>query len=620
MSRSVKFLLPFLVLVCLAVPVVIAPPTPHGVAGYVFERVGTPQVPAGTNVRVNESNTTEIIRTVTGAGPFSGRYSLVIEGVNGDYLVIDAWNFSAWGSTNTTLQGDMDDLNINLSYDRSGEANTTIIYPANNSRFNLSDFYNVTANVSMLGPAGGLNCTSYIVRSVSNKSNFTYNDSNNHTLANIGLGVMKQTIWNMTAARNGTLLISVYAACTSDTSNLEHEDWDSVSVYLQDTIAPNITLSSPGNGSVNTSTFNINFSFTAHDFTSPLVCTLVIDGVANRTNSSTISDVEAKMQIRLPLGVHQWSVNCTDEALLRGNSTNFSIEISVPEFQIFTENITFFPPSPVQNQTVIVNASILNSGTNATNVVVQIIQNDTVYSSLRNLTLPFFLGNSRIIVNASFVAHVGSNNIFVRVDPNNIFEESEESDNYANNSFFISAWQIYHGNTTGRLELSTTLNVTILNWKTTMRNIFFSETGAQFSWTQLHPLGLDLTNATRLDDFLQADIALNTSDYLDSLNLSYTNNGQVRQNATFFFFNRTFVGVPALNTTNSSIFQTAALWDAGDGGTEFDGSQDLLFVTRVNLSAKGFYGTYDYEIRVPPGLKDFRNPAFDTITIYVELV
>ncbi|MEK6967680.1 MAG: CARDB domain-containing protein [Nanoarchaeota archaeon] len=618
MSRFASLILAVLFL--LLIPIAYSPPPSlHGVAGYIFHWNGTPQVPSGTSIRINESVTPEIVLALTGAGPFSGRYSVVVVGVDGDFIVFEAWNLTAYGRRNKTLSGDMDNINFNLSYNRSGESNVSIIFPFNNSKYNLSDIFNVTVNTTIIGPLGSTNCTTFILRGNESKANFTYNDTNNHSVGDISLGETVQTIWNLTALHNGSLQISAYTICTSDTSNLERENWDSIKVYLQDIIPPNITLVTPSNNSVNTTTFLMNFSYIAQDFTSPLICTLTIDGKANVTNYSAISGVETKLQIRVPLGVHTWSVNCTDEALQRGNSSNYTLEIAIPEFQISSNNITFFPSNPAFNTTVIVNASIFNNGTNATNVIVEFYQNDTVYQSLANKTMSLFVGNSSVTINASFITHVGLNRIFVKVDRDNLFLEVNEDDNEASNSLFVSAWQIYHGNTTGRMALANLLNITVINWETKMQNLYFVETGSTIVWSSLHPMGFDLSNVSTINDFLQADIAMNTTNFTDSLNLTFTENDQIRANGTFRIFNRTYDNVPIINTTNTSLFVTGIMWDSDDGGLEFDGSQDLLFITKINRSGAGLYGTYDYEIRVPPGLKDYKYPAFDTLTIYVEL-
>ena len=59
--------------------------------------------------------------------------------------------------------------------------------------------------------------------------------------------------------------------------------------------------------------------------------------------------------------------------------------------------------------------------------------------------------------------------------------------------------------------------------------------------------------------------------------------------------------MPASFTTNTSSFVTGILFDSADGAT-YDGSQDLIFITIINGSQVGSFGTYDYEVRIPSEL------------------
>ena len=427
-----------------------------------------------------------------------------------------------------------------------------------------------------------------------------------------------QASWNVSAVHFGIVNFTVYTTCTSDVSNLEHEDQRKGFFIFRDNVAPEITLVTPANNSLNTSTFRINFTFFSVD-ESPQTCTLTIDGLANQTNVSTPSGIDIKLSAPLRFGTHNWWVNCTDEAGNKGNSSNYTITIQIPEFSIQSQNITFYPPAPTDNASVTVNLSILNMGSAASNILVQVFRNDSVYELIRNITIDSFPSNSSKIINATFYAHKGYNNIDVIVDADNIFFESDESDNYASNSFTISAWQTYYGNASGRIEIANLLNFSVINWQTSIRNLFIIETGSSISWANLQALGTNLSNHTRIEDFSEIDFAFGITNISDSINNSFTIDGRILSNYTFIIFNRSIYNVPIINSTNSSTFITGILWDTEDGGSDFNASQDLVFVARINQSKQGSFGTYDYEIKVPGGLKDYLYSAFNTLTFYIEL-
>ena len=66
------------------------------------------------------------------------------------------------------------------------------------------------------------------------------------------------------------------------------------------------------------------------------------------------------------------------------------------------------------------------------------------------------------------------------------------------------------------------------------------------------------------------------------------------------------------------------MWDTSDDVTlnlQYDTSddEDLIFVSKLNPSAVGGYGIYDYEIRVPVALRDYKNPDTTRVKFYYEI-
>jgi hypothetical protein len=106
------------VILAIAIIMVILPtyaqeiPTPHGVEGTVYMSDGVTQVPAGTSFSVNDTTSGDYIAGTTGAGPFSGAYSVVVDGADGDTVVVTAWNATHYGTTTVTLVGSMTGIDV----------------------------------------------------------------------------------------------------------------------------------------------------------------------------------------------------------------------------------------------------------------------------------------------------------------------------------------------------------------------------------------------------------------------------------------------------------------------------------------------------------------------------
>ena len=91
--------------------------------------------------------------------------------------------------------------------------------------------------------------------------------------------------------------------------------------------------------------------------------------------------------------------------------------------------------------------------------------------------------------------------------------------------------------------------------------------------------------------------------YVDSLSHTYDSddNGIADTSSSFIIAGELLNNIPTTNV--SQPFSTGILWDSADGGLEYNGSQDLVFVTIINSSQTGLYGIYDYEVVLPTGLK-----------------
>lgn len=212
------------------------PPTPHGLAGYIYYADGVTQVALGTGYLIEDYDTGFLLRNVTRI-PFpgyTGRYSETVEGVDGDTVNVSAWNATHWGFVSVTLAGDMDGVNLNLNLTRQSETNVTIIFPPDTEAVSRMRATNITALVQALG-ASAVNCSATV--SIANESvlNLTAGENATKQLGNISLSSTATVSWNVTA-EVGTTNVTVNASCLSDGKILEGLD--------ADTILANIT--SPG--------------------------------------------------------------------------------------------------------------------------------------------------------------------------------------------------------------------------------------------------------------------------------------------------------------------------------------------------------------------------------------
>ncbi len=101
----------------------------------------------------------------------------------------------------------------------------------------------------------------------------------------------------------------------------------------------------------------------------------------------------------------------------------------------------------------------------------------------------------------------------------------------------------------------------------------------------------------------------------------YSSNSNPKNTESFTIFGNTIDNVPIVNSTNTSSFITGILWDSSDDSSngQFDSSEDIVFITRVNQSSQGKYGIYDYEISVPANLRKGITDSLTAVSIYTEI-
>ena len=202
-------------------------------------------------------------------------------------------------------------------------------------------------------------------------------------------------------------------------------------------------------------------------------------------------------------------------------------------------------------------------------------------------------------------------------------DEIIEDNNKNNNTLQVPGYSYLYGHVENNIYLANSDNESIyyyLDLANVTGNILALDEGSTIGFGALQAIGRDVDNNSVSNDFNDTDQALNMSKYNDSIRWVYTRNTDTPiATKSMTIFDRLINNIPVVNSTNTSSFQTGILWDMSDGGGQYDGTQDILFITEINQDKTGAYGTYDYEIRIPTNLRDYV-AAGNNVDLYWELV
>ncbi len=401
----------------------------------------------------------------------------------------------------------------------------------------------------------------------------------------------------------------------------------STTIIYVDTHAPWVELNYPPNGNESESV-HVEFNFTVYDQLSEnFTCQLTVDGSVVSTVNATNATPKIVNYTVSP-GLHWWNVTCFDLANNQNTSATWNFTAPAPDLVIKSEWITFNESNLEENHNITINVTIANyGGTNATNAVVQFFDGDPDNGGVQ------INGNKSVNVTAGsntttyviWQPSIGVHNIYVLVDPplatNGSIIELNESNNIANTTVQVVAWHYIVGNVTGDLEVAdSSYNITF-RWaelRTNNTNIYAADSDSNINWDELAAISKNTTGGYTGDDFEEIDTRLGTSGFLDSVNATFTSNGQPRAYSNFTVYGKAILDVPVVNTTNTSAFVTGILWDYGDGGVEYNGSQDIVFITKTNLNTTGAYGRYDFELKIPAQLRGYVSPD-NEVALYLEL-
>ncbi|MGV8162914.1 MAG: hypothetical protein ACP5N2_06305 [Candidatus Nanoarchaeia archaeon] len=92
--------------------------------------------------------------------------------------------------------------------------------------------------------------------------------------------------------------------------------------------APNVTLQSPANNTLNKSSSIIYFEYLVTDRTVVSNCSLYINNVLNQTNDSITKDTNMGFVVNISNGVYTWKVGCTDSSGNIANSSSYNLNVS----------------------------------------------------------------------------------------------------------------------------------------------------------------------------------------------------------------------------------------------------------------------------------------------------
>ena len=481
--------------------------------------------------------------------------------------------------------------------------------PANNSWTNKE---NLTFQFNATDESGIKSCGIYV------------DDVLKKTDNNFESGLLSE--FNLTNLGQGNH--SWFVSCYDNSSNQNFGN-SSISYINIDLAFPDVTSILPGNESISSNN-SVIFEYNVTDNYGMVDnCSLILNGSVYDTNYSITQNVTLNFKETLLGGYYEWIIRCIDKANNSGYSETRFINITDPDLAVYNSDIEFSKENPVENEQVIVNATIYNIGNdNATNVVVQFFEDGPYTNQIgNNIYINLSVGENSI-VNTTWTAKVGLYNIYVVVDPpyetNGSIQELDESNNVANKTIFIPAYHIYYGDIIADLLLTSASGESVRSWfnETNIKgNIYLADADSSINWTSLFAIGTDLGYNSAQDDFEEIDTALNLTGLTDSINNSYTENEEIKANDSFAVYGNTINNVPIVNSTNTSDFVTGILWDYSDiNPGEYNGSQDLVFITKINKNKRGMYGIYDYEIKIPANLKRYVTPNNEnTITFYVEL-
>ncbi len=513
------------------------------------------------------------------------------------YVKVLAKTYSAASSTSTVIATDF--IQLVVWYDIASP-NIDLIIP--------EDYYNSTStslifncsvsddsyveNVSLYGDWNNgwhINLTNY---SHYNNYNYTFN------VDNFDDGTYNWNCYSCDKASN----------CAFDTFNY---------TFTIDTTPPEIVINVPSSEGVNYTSQSITFNVSLNEAGD--TCLYSLDnGITNITMNKDSAKEFSHTNDSLTAGQYNVSYYCNDSV---GNlNATESRKFGVTLYDFYVSEIEFNDSTPEEGQNILVIFHINNSeAADAVNVSIMLnvsYWNDSAWelsqTEYRNVSIA---GGSGAQVNFSWVSSSGTYQFAAYADDKHEFTENDETNNVNYTNYSVSGWGVFYGYTNGTIILANSNSANFSTWLPTIMqgNLYFADYDSSIDFTQLEPL-----NDT--NDFEEADSTMNMTAFNDSIKRLFdSNDDDVPDNlGTFIVYDKTITQVPFIKSTNTSSFVTGLLWDSSDGGSQYNGTQDLVFITVINDSKAGKYGVYDYEIKIPSKLQKYTG-SNDWLSAYMEL-
>ncbi len=308
-----------------------APPSPHGINGYIFSNDGVTQMPLGTRYSINDSNSTSTVfykQSLTSfpAPGYSGYYTESIQGTDGDNVTIYGWNDTSYGVTNILMSSAMSGINVTINLTRDPEPTVNITSPPDNTLRNDSAYFAVTSNITLYGNNAN-NCFAQISYQNTSVLSSYNNQPMSISLGSLQRGYSNIITWNISGIGIGNSNATVNFTCDGMFGTkfeiLNYSD-TLQNITIKDTTPPNITLLLPQN---NTKTMNssILFFYNVSDLNSVSNCSLYINSAFKQMNTSVLKYTTLFFNDTINEGVNTWFVTCNDSSGNMGFSKNYTI-------------------------------------------------------------------------------------------------------------------------------------------------------------------------------------------------------------------------------------------------------------------------------------------------------
>lgn len=421
-------------------------------------------------------------------------------------------------------------------------------------------------------------------------------------------------------------------ACISK-DNLSISTFSENNTLTIDTTPPIISLISLNQTSFCGINQTINVNCSATDFL------LSVDSVVIQANSSTTSttyntqlisgDTYSSEILINEIGI--WNFTCIANDTVGNNASITSENILAnpfsPDLTIYPSSIIFSKENPLENEIISINATIQNLGCqDSDNFLAGFFENSPYPSGeeIENQTVSIS-GLSNLTITTNWQTKIGTTNIFISLDLEEIISEGNETNNYGNQSIEVNSWQIFYGNLSTNKILARNKLENLSEWDEETNitgNIYVTDIETNINWLSLQAIGKDIFGQDSSNDFQEIDLLLQTTNFKDSIEKTFTLEGNPKELETFTVQSTTIQNVPIINSSESTKFITGILWDTSDDkDNEFSeaDNEDLIFIVKINQNQEGAYGLCDYEINIPVKLREQQQTDKTNIYFYHEL-